>query len=73
MTALLECYNVCLHIGQHVTSHTPELDEPPTTSSLGSSNQPLQPNSKSYSDDYHQQSSFGSRKVGSVYVVFKMG
>lgn len=42
--------------GQHVTSHTPELNEQSTTSALGSSGQPLQPNSKHFPDDYHQSS-----------------
>jgi len=38
--------------GQRVTSRTPELIEQSTTSTLGSSGQPLQPNSKAYAEDF---------------------
>ena len=50
------------HTGR-VTSHTPDLNEPSTSSVLGSSGQTLQPNSKTYADDF-QSSGPVFRKVG---------
>lgn len=56
--------------GQHVTSHTPELNEP-STSALGTSGQPLQPNSKPYADEFQSSGSVftsTNRKVGIVHM-----
>ena len=68
-----------VYAGQRVTSHTPELNEPPATSALGSSGQPLQQNSKTYADDFQSTGpvfTSSNRKVGNtskckkLYLVF---
>lgn len=70
LNLLLEYYGV--HTGQRVTSRTPELNEPPTT--LGSSGQALQPNSKTYTGDFPSSGpvfTSSSRKVGNIYNTFE--
>ena len=65
--ALLEYYGI--YTGQRVSSRTPELNEPPATSALGSSGQPLQPNSKTYADDFQSSGpvfTSSNRKVGNM-------